>query len=230
MPPTQNPGRFIGLIYLLVSIPGAIALVYVPSKLIVHGNAAATAANIVASETLFRFGIASELVCQVLFMWVVFLLFDLLKSVNQRQASVMLALFVISVPIALLNELNSVAALLLVRSADFLSVVDKPQREAFAMLFLNLHGEGLGIAAIFWGLWLLPLGLLVYRSGFFPSILGILLIANCAYYVATSLTSLALPQYDKLVSRWMMPTQFGELIFMFWLLIMGAKPKSPADP
>jgi len=182
MTPTRNPGRFAGLLYVVASIPGAFALVYVPGKLIVHGNASATASNIAASETLFRLGIACNLISQVLFIWVALALYDLLKGVSQRRASVMLGLIVISIPIALLNELNAIAALILVRGADFLSIIEKPQRDALAMLFLNLHSRGFGIAEIFWGLWLVPLGLLVYRSGFLPRILGVLVIANCFTY------------------------------------------------
>jgi len=226
---TMNPGRFAGLLYVLASIPGAFALVYVPSKLIVHGDAAATASNITASETLFRAGIACNLISEILFMWVALALYDLLKGVNQRQASVMLGLIVVSVPIALLNELNSIAALILVRGADFLSVFEKPQRDALAMLFLNLHGRGFDIAGIFWGLWLFPLGLLVYRSGF-PRILGILLMVGCFAYVVDSFTFLLLPHHRDIVSRWAMPLRSGELVFMFWLLIIGAKPKPLADP
>ena len=222
----KNPGRLVGLVYLLVSIPGAFALVYVPSKLIVHGDATATAHNIAASETLFRVGIACELISQILFMWVALALYGLLKGVNRRHALLMLGLIVVSVPIALMNELNAIAALVLVRGADFLAIFDKPQRDALAMLFLNLHSHGFGIAEIFWGLWLFPLGLLVYRSGFIPRILGILLMLNCFTYVINSFTSLLLPQYEHIVGRWMTPFQFGELLFMFWLLIMGANPKA----
>ncbi len=230
MSSTKNPGRFVGLLYVLVSIPGAFALVYVPSKLIVDGNATATASNIAASETLFRAGIACNLISQILFMWVALALYDLLKGVNQRHASLMLGLIVVSIPIALLNELNAIAALILVRGADFLSIFEKPQRDALAMLFLNLHSHGFGIAEIFWGLWLFPLGLLVYRSGFFPRILGVLLMARCFAYVVESLMPLLLPRYEDVVSRWMMPLRFGELLFMFWLLIIGAKPKLLAPP
>jgi hypothetical protein len=225
MSSTRNPGRFAGLIYVLVSMPGVFALIYVPSKLIVDGNATATASNIATHETLFRLGIASQLVSQILFMWVALALYDLLRGVNQRQASLMLGLIVVSIPIALLNELNAIAALILVRGADFLSIFEKPQRDALAMLFLDLHGHGFGVAAIFWGLWLFPLGLLVYRSGFFPRILGVLLMLNCFTYPVNTFTSLLLPQYEGIVSRWMMPLGFGELLFMSWLLIMGAKPK-----
>jgi hypothetical protein len=226
---TKNPGRFVGLAYVLVSIPGAFALIYVPGKLIVDGNAAATASNIVASETLFRLGIACQLISQALFIVVALGLYDLLKGVNQRHASLMLALIVVSIPIAFLNELNAIAALILVRGADSLSLFDKPQRDALAMLFLDLHSHGFGLAEIFWGLWLFPLGLLVYRSGFFPRVLGILLMVNCFTWLGDSLTSLVLPQYQTIVSRWMTPFQFGELLFMFWLLIMGAKPKPFAE-
>jgi hypothetical protein len=82
----KNPGRFVGLLYLLLSIPGAFALIYVPSKLIVHGNATATANNIAASETLFRLGIAAQLISQAGFIFVSLVLYNLLKGVNRRQA------------------------------------------------------------------------------------------------------------------------------------------------
>jgi hypothetical protein len=213
-----------------VSIPGAFALIYVPSKLIVYGNATATASNIVSHETLFRLGIASHIISEILFMWVALALYDLLKGVNQRQASLMLTLLVVSIPIALLNELNTIAALILVRGADFLSIFDKPQRDTLAMLFLDLHGHGFYVAEIFWGLWLFPLGLLVYRSGFFPRILGVLLVGRCFAYLVNSLTLLVLPLYGDAVARWMRPLRFGELLFMFWLLIVGAKPKPLVSP
>jgi hypothetical protein len=218
------------VLYCRIPIPGAFALIYVPSKLIVHGNATATANNIAASETLFRLGIAANLISQILFMWVALALYDLLKGVNQRHASLMLTLIVVSIPIALLNELNAIAALILVRGADFLAAFAKPQRDALAMLFLNLHSHGFDVAAIFWGLWLFPLGLLVYRSGFFPRILGVLLMAHCFYYLITRFASLVLPQYESIVDRWMTPLKFGELLFMVWLLIVGARPKPLASP
>jgi len=198
---------------------------YVPSKVIVHGNPAATINNIAASESLFRLGIAAQLISQALFILVALALYDLLKGVNQRHAALMVTLIVVSIPIAFLNELNAIATLVLVHGADFLSIFEKPQRDALAILFLNLHGHGFDVAAIFWGLWLFPLGLLVFRSGFFPRILGVLLILNGFTYLVNSYTSLVLPQYEDVVSRWIMPFQFGELLFMFWLLIMGACPK-----
>src|SRR5450631_1318613 len=181
---TQNPGRVTGLLYLLVSIPGVFALMYVPSKVIVHGNPTATIINIAASETLFRLGIAAQLTSQALFIFVALALYDLLKGVNQRHAALMVTLIVVSIPIAFLNELNAIATLVLVHGADFLSIFEKPQRDALAMLFVDLHSHGFDVVSIFWGLWLFPLGLLVYRSGFFPRVLGILLMAHCFAYLA----------------------------------------------
>ena len=227
---TRNPGRLAGLLYLLVSIPGVFALMVVPGRLIVHGDPAATINNIAASETLFRCGIAAELICQALFILVAIALYDLFKGVNQRQAMLMVILITVSIPIAFVNELNAIATLLLVHGVGFLSIFDKPQRDPLAMLFVNLHGRGFDVAGIFWGLWLFPLGLLVYRSGFVPRILGVLLIANCCSYLLNSLASLVLPQYEVIVSRWMEPFGFGELLFMFWILIMGANPGTSAGP
>src|SRR6266568_5780668 len=221
---TKNPGRFAGLLYVLTSIVGFFAMEYVPSKLIVHENATATANNIAASETLFRLGIAGELIGQAGFIFVALALYDLLKGVNRRHASLMVLLIVVSVPIAFLNELNSMAALVLVRGADFLSIFDKPQREALAMLFLNLHHHGFVVAELFWGLWLFPLGLLVYRSRFLPRFLGVWLALAGFAWVILSLTGILLPQYQDKVDAYSQPAFFGELAFMFWLLIKGAKP------
>ena len=190
MSSTKNPGRFAGLLYVLFSIPGFFAMMYVPSKLIVHGNAAATANNIAANETLFRLGIAAQLIGMAGFIFVALALYDLLKGVNRRHASLMVTLIVVSIPIAFLNELNSIAALVLVRGADFLSIFEKPQREALAMLFLNLHFHGLVVDQIFWGLWLFPLGLLVYRSRFLPRFLGVWLALAGLAWVILSVTEI----------------------------------------
>ena len=221
---TKNPGRFAGLLYVLTSIVGFFAMGYVPSKLIVHGNAAATANNITASETLFRLGIAGELVGQAAFIFVALALYDLLKGVNRRYAALMMVLILVSIPIAFLNELNSLAALVLIRGADFLSIIDKPQRDALAMLFLNLHGRGFVVAEMFWGLWLFPLALLVYKSRFLPRFLGVWLTLAGFAWVILSLTGILSPQYQDRVNSYLQPALVGEIAFMFWLLVKGARP------
>jgi hypothetical protein len=121
------------------------------------------------------------------------------------------------------NELNSFAAIVLVRGADFLSTLDKPQREALAMLFLNLHGRGFVVAEIFWGLWLFPLALLVYKSRFLPRFLGGWLALAGFAWVILSLTSTLLPQYQAKVNSYCQPAFFGEIAFMLWLAIKGVK-------
>jgi len=225
---TKKTARVAGLLYLLMGIPAVFSLMYVPSKLIVRGDATATANNILASQSLFRLGIVSGLISATIFIFLVLVLYRLLKGVNQQHASLMAILALVQVPIAFLNEVNSLAAVILVRGADFLSVFEKLQRDALAMLVLNLHGQGIVVSEIFWGLWLFPLGLLVFRSGFFPRILGVLLIVNGFAYLISSFTYLLLPHYGPIVSRLMLLPEFGEPSFMLWLLIKGAKAQ-PLD-
>jgi hypothetical protein len=130
-------------------------------------------------------------------------------------------------PIYFLNTINDPAALLLARGANFLSAFDKPQRDALVMVFLRMHGQGILADEIFWGLWLFPFCLLVYRSKFLPRLLGVWLILNCFAYLATSVTGILWPQYEQGVSNWLFPVMFGELAIMLWLIIMGAKERQP---
>jgi hypothetical protein len=139
----------------------------------------------------------------------------------------MVALFLISVAIGFVNEVNNIAALILFRGAEFLSAFDKPQLDALGMLFLRLRGRGLVVNALFWGLWLFPFGLLVMRSGFIPRILGILLIINGFAYVLASLTSLLAPAYAAVVNRFAFIPETGELWIMLWLLIKGVRVQPP---
>jgi hypothetical protein len=203
---------------------------YVPGKLIVHGNATATANNIAAHSTLFRFGIAADLIGQAIFIFVALALYNLFQNVNQRQAMQMLVLILISIPIAFVNEVNSIGALVAAQGPDFLAIFSKPERDALVRLFLNLRGSGFEIAGIFWGLWLFPLGMLVYRSGFLPRFLGVMLMIGTFAYLANSFTYLVLPQYQDAVSRVADPLQAVEVVFMLWLLVMGAKPKPVSGP
>jgi hypothetical protein len=207
-----------------MSIVGFFAMGYVPDKLIVRGNAAATAGNIAAHEMLFRLGIASQLVGEAGFILVALALYHLLNDVNHRHAVAMVVLIVVSIPITIVNELNFIAALLLVPGADFLSIVAKPQREALAMVFISLHGRGLVLAELFWGLWLFPLAALVYRSRFLPRFLGVWLALAGFAWVVQSLTGVLLPQYQSRVNTYSQPAVFGEIAFMLWLVIRGARP------
>jgi hypothetical protein len=128
------------------------------------------------------------------------------------------------------NVVNDAAALLFVRGADFLSVFDKPQRDALAMLFLRLHRQEIVAAEILWGLWLFPLGLLVFRSRFLPRFLGVWLIINGFAYLIESFTGLLVPQYEDMVSNIAFPALLGEMALMLWLVIKGAKEQALAAP
>jgi hypothetical protein len=141
--------------------------------------------------------------------------------------SLMVTLGLVPVPITFLNVLNAIAALTLIHGADFLSVFDNSQRAALAMLFLGLHADGANVANIFWGLWLLPFGVLVMRSGFFPRILGAWLIVDGFALVAVSLTGLLLPAHLNIVNRVAILPELGELWMMAWLLIKGVRVGRP---
>jgi hypothetical protein len=224
----KNQGRRAGLLYLVFAIPGFFALMYVPNKLIVDGNPTATSINIASHETLFRAGIACNLVSELLFLWVAVALYDLFKTVNRRHALAMVVLVFVSVPIAMLNEINAFAALMLTRGSGYLSTFNPPHRDALALFFLDLHDKGFLIDGLFWGLWLLPLGLLVYRSNFIPRFVGILLMLNCMTYFLGSFASILTPLHSHTIHRWLFPFSFGELIFMLWILILGATPPQRA--
>jgi hypothetical protein len=177
---TKNPGRIAGFLYLVLVIAAPFRLIYIPGTLFVHGNATATANNIAAHELLSVS--ASSATCSAGRSFLIFLvlaLYRLLKAVDQNHAVVMVILGgVMPATIDFLNVLNDVAALMFVRGANFLSVFDKPQRDALAMLFLRLHHQEIVAAEILWGLWLFPLAVLVYRSRFLPRFLGVWLIIN----------------------------------------------------
>ena len=222
MHPTDKAARVAGALYPLMGVPAVFSFGYVTHTLIVSGNANATANNILASQMLFRLGILAELIAAVFFLLLVMALYRLFSGVHNNHARLMVGLVLVSVAITFANVLNNIAALTLLRGGDYLAVFDKPQRDALAMLFLGLHRQGLAVNNIFWGLWLLPFGLLVMRSRFFPRVLGLLLIVNCFAYVAISVTSLLLPAYGNVVMRASMPALLGELWIMLWLLIKGA--------
>jgi len=225
MSSTHNPGRVAGFLYLLLVPIAPIRLMYIPNALFVGGNGTATANNIAAHQWLFQLGIVSDLLAATLTLFLVLALYRLFKAVNQNLAVLMVILGGLMVtPIYFLNTLNDAAALLLARGADFLSVFDKPQRDALAMLFLRLHHQGVVANEIFWGLWLLPLGALVYKSRFIPRFLGVWLIINGFAYVVISFTGLLLPQYEDKVFNSAFPILLGEMAIMLWLVIKGAKP------
>jgi Domain of unknown function (DUF4386) len=221
----KRDARIAGLFYLgLMTAP--LRLEYIPAKLIVSGNAAATAANIAAHQTLFRLGILSDLFTGTMAIFLTLAFFRLFKDVDRDLARLVVILGALMVtPIYFVNTINDVATLTLVRGAEFLNAFSQPQREALAMLFLKLHGAGIAANEVFWGLWLFPLGLLAYRSRFIPRVIGAWLMVNCFAYLALSVTAVMWPQYTSNVYSAVFPVMLGELAMMLWLLIVGAKER-----
>jgi hypothetical protein len=220
---SKKTARIAGLLYLVNAVTGFFGIIYVPSRLVVSANVGATANSILASERLFRLGIVSELICAVEFIFLLWVLYRLFGGVSKAHASLMVIFGLAFVPIMCMNVLSEIAALTLLRGADFLSIFDRPQREGLAMLFLDLHRYGYIVGWIF-GPWLFFFGVLVYKSGFLPRILGVLLIAACFAYLADSLTPLLLPSYEHVVGRIAnIALTLGEPAIILWLLIMGAK-------
>jgi len=221
---TQQQARRAGFLYLLLAFSAPIGLLYVPGKLIVSGNATATADNIRASEGLLRLGIGSELFHQAVGIFLVLALYRLFKPVNENHAKQLVILgALVSVPIVFVNVLNEIAALILVSGPDFLSVFDKSQLDALAYLFLRLHNQGIIVASVFWGLWLFPFGLLVIRSGFIPRVLGYLLIIAGSAYLGTAFATLVMPQLKPIIDPVALPMEAAELPIILWLAIWGAR-------
>ena len=232
MDSTRKQARIAGFLYALIAVTAPIGLIYVPGKLFVIGDAAATADHIRISGSLLRMGIASELFHQTVEVFLVLALYGLFKPVNTSLARQLAILGLVPIPIVFLNVLNEIAALILVSGANFLAVLGKPQLDAWAMFFLRLHSQGLQVAGIFWGLWLFPFGLLVMRCGFIPKALGVLLMIAGLGYVLESFTSLILPRYIDTVGDVAGILALGELPIIPWLLIWGAtaRPSNPTRP
>lgn len=215
--------RIAGFAYLLCVLIAPFRLVYIPSVLFT-GEPATWIGNIASQETLFQLGIFSDLLVAVIQLAFVLALYQLLEGVNRKQAGLMVILGGVMVPVIyFINVMNDAATLLLVRGTDFLSVFDETQRHALATLFLKMHGQVTSAAMLYWGLWLLPLALLVLRSGFLPRLLGYGLMLNGLAYVAQCVAWALLPAWEDAISSIAVPFQFVEVLFMLWLLVMGAR-------
>ncbi len=212
----KRTARLAGGLYLSLVPFGIFSFVYVPSVLFVRGDAAATSRNIMASEWLFRAGIVSHLISQIIVVFLVLALYRLFKPVNRDHAVLMVVLAILCVPISFLTEVNNLAALRLLRGADD-GAFTPSQLHAQAMLFLEMHRSGVLVAQVFWGLWLLPLGALVLRSEFLPKLLGISVLIGAAGYLFDSGTHLLFPGRAT-ISQF---TVLGELLLPLWLLSKG---------
>ncbi len=224
----QATARRAGALYFLFLVVGLVDM-FGFTGFLVAGDARATSRNILARELVYRIGILTDLVALLLFIVLVVSLYNLLKSADKWHAMLMVILVSVGVAVGLANLLTKLAPLILLSGADYLSAFSKPQLDALVLGFLSLNSEGNTVAAVFWGLWLFPFGILVVRSGFFPRVLGILLLVAGFAYLTSSVTSIVLPAYGDVVSRAATPLLLGEFPIIFWLLIKGAKAPLPQE-
>jgi hypothetical protein len=210
---------------LLVILIAPLRLVYIPSKLFVGADMAATIHGIATHEMLFRFGIVSDLVTGAVSLVLTFTLYQLFKDVNKNWALLMLMLGFMDTPLYFFNTLNDMATLILVQGADFLAGFNQDQRAGLAMMFMRMHSMMTFASEIFWGLWLFPLAALVHRCGFLPRFLAVWLAINGVAYLALSYAGLVQPQYDDLVAGLAFPCQLGEVAFVLWIITRGARQR-----
>jgi hypothetical protein len=224
----NNPGRVAGLWYVLLVLLGPLRLIYIPGRLFVKADASATMNNIAAHELLFRWGIVSDLAVAVVLIFLVLAFYRLFESVS-RKLAVLVVIFggVLPAAIDFVTAVWDLSVLAIVKDASLLAAFSVQQREAIAMLLLNFGDQQNTAAEILWGVWLLPLAVLVYRSGFLPRFLGVWLGINGVAYLALSLTGVLWPSMQHQVFLVSQPAMFGEIALTLWLVIRGAKVGGP---
>lgn len=219
----KKTARLAGLLYLILIITGVYSIIYVTSKIIVQGDAVTTSKNIIDNEFLFRTGLINDLISNTIFLLLVLVLYQLFKQVNEHRAKLMVALVVVQIPAVFIMEAFNITSLMIIKG-EVLNTFELSQRQDLAMLFLKINDYGMVTLEMFWGLWLIPFGLLVYKSGFIPRVFGILLIIAGIAYMNDSFVSLLFPTYSTFVSK---PTlilvAIGEISITLWFLIKGIK-------
>ena len=220
----QQTARLAGALYLAMGLFAAIGLVYFPGRFVVPGDAAATAARIVSAPLLYRLWAATDLVVEVFTVYLAMTLYQLFKDVDRNQARVLVAMVLVQVPMWFALTLTQLAPRVLLNGASYWSAFDKPQLEALALGFLGLSSRGVDAMSAYSGLWLIPLGLLVYKSRFIPRLLGVFVLVAAAAYLVSAATAFVFPTYHSFVFWGAAPLYgLGEIGIIGWLLIKGAR-------
>lgn len=225
MEPSKKTARIAGILYLIVVITGIVSLGYIPKQLIVWEDKVATFNNILKNENLFRLGIFSSVICYLAFIFLPIVLRELFKTVNKLVADVMVISVLVSIPISFFNLYNKYIILDILHKEEYLKIYNESQLQSLVMFHLNQYEYGIFISTFFWGLWLLPLGYLVYKSGFIPKIFGILLMLGCFGYIVNFSGNTLFADYQewgisKIIGK--IPS-VAEIGICFWLLLFGIK-------
>ena len=218
----KNTARVAGLLYFFWGLTHLYALMYLPSQTIVKDNVVATANKILANEFLFRTGIINDLISSILWVFMVLVLYRLFKQVNERQAKLLVAMVMVQIPVTFIMGAFNIATLMILKG-EILKTFELSQRQDLASLFLKIGDYGNLTLEMYWGVWLFPLAILIYKSRFLPRFLAVWLLITGITYVVLSVTGLLFPEYYATLFKFALPAMLGELAFMLWLLIMGAK-------
>lgn len=220
----QRDARLVGALYMAMSIPGAISLTYFPSRFVVPGDPAATAARIESAKLLYRLCVLIDVTTGFLSLCLAVAVYQLFKDVDRTQARLVVGMLFVQAAMTFSVMMAQLAPLVVLNGASYWSAFDKPQLNALAQGFLSLRGLGIGALSVYWGLWLLPLGVLTYKSGFLPRILGVLLLIAGSAYVLSAISFFVLPAYYGTIFWGAAPVYgLGEISFIAYLLFKGAR-------
>lgn len=220
--PLKKTARLAGFLYLIWILSGLYSLMFIPSQIDMNGDAAGTAHNILSHEFLFRTGIINDLINSSIWIVMILLLYRLFKPVNKYLVKVLFAFVIVQIPAVFILEGFNLTALMFLKG-EGLQTFEAVQRLDLAIQFLKFGDYAVLALEFYWGLWLLPLGILSWRSGFIPRFLGIWLIINGIALLILSFSDILFPQYRDMIFKIAIPAMFGEVAFMLWLLIKGVK-------
>lgn len=224
----QQNARLVGALYLAMGTAGAITLTYFPSRFVVPGDPAATAARIESAKLLYRLCVLVDVTAGFFVLCMAVAVYQLFKDVDRTQARLVVGMLFVQSAMAFAVMMAQLAPLVVLNGASYWSAFDKAQLNALAQGFLSLRSQGIGALSIYWGLWLLPLGVLTYKSGFLPRILGVFLLIAGTTYVLSAISFFVLPAYYGRIFWGAAPIYgLGEISFMGYLLIKGARAEHP---
>ncbi len=219
---TKKNARIAGLLFLAMVVSGLFAEIFFRQRLIVPNDINLTATNILSNDFSYRIGITSDILMAISYLLTALALFRLLSSVDWNMAATMVVFASIGCVLLMFNVINEIAPLYILSGNDYLNTFTSGQRHSLAMLFYNLYGHGYIIGQIFFSLWVLPLGVLIYKSGFVPKVFGVLFIIETIFGLTATLEHFVVPN-GTTETILLLPGVIAELSFMAWLLIRGVK-------
>ena len=218
----KKTARITGLLYFFLAIMGIFSIMYIPSQTMVPGDPIATCQKILKNEFLYRIGIAVSVASNILYVFLALMFYSLFKNVNKRLATLLVIFVLVQTPISFIFDTLDITSLLILKG-EVLKSLSVQQAQEYSILIRKIISNGITMLELFWGLWLVPMGILIYRSGFIPRIIGVLVLITAFAYPAVTITFILFPEHVNSVEIFAFPAFFGELSIIFWLLIKGVK-------